>query len=130
MRENGSYCIGFAQLLNHNPRDLLLRGSIANDTFFSTYFINHRTPIHIIQVHIGDQGEYYAVLKTRWIILVQRLWKRTLQAKQAVIRQRKNIIALRTREITGIFPEGMRYLPGIRGMFTRYDDKHAAVQSI
>lgn len=61
--------------------------------------------MEIMQVHIDkDTGVYNVVLKTHWIRIVQRTWKRIYRQRQEMWRKRMTISSLRHREITGKWP--------------------------
>ena len=77
-----------------------------------------------IQPHIGEviylsSGECVAVLKTVWLRLIQRCWRRVYNEKNRVIKRRKQIDYLRYREVNGKWPNDCNYLPSIYGMFWR-----------
>jgi hypothetical protein len=74
-----------------------------------------------IQPHIGEvvylsSGECVCIIKTFWLRLVQRCWRRVYNEKKRVIQRRKNIQSLRFREIHGKWPNDCNYLPGLNGM--------------
>lgn len=125
MRVDGSYLLGFVKLFNYQPRDLLLDRSIS-----LKYFFEHRFPclsaaiafwsqLHVIQVVVGSGGEYYAVLKTRWIKVIQKTWKEVIRSRDRVVKMRRSLDSLRAIEMTGRFPEGMCRVYGLRGMLAK-----------
>jgi hypothetical protein len=62
----------------------------------------------------GD--ECVAILKTFWIRIIQRTWKRVFQTRREILRKRMLPQNLRERETHGKWPMTCRYYPGIRGM--------------
>jgi hypothetical protein len=77
-----------------------------------------------IQPHIGEviylsSGECVAILKTFWLKLIQRCWRRVCKEKKRVISRRKQIDSLKFREVHGKWPNDCNYLPSINGMFWR-----------
>lgn len=62
----------------------------------------------------GD--ECVAILKTFWIRLVQRAWKRVFAERKNVFARRMRPDALRQREISGKWPTSCNKLPSIHGM--------------
>jgi len=75
-----------------------------------------------IQPHIGkviylSSGECVAIIKTIWLRLVQKCWRRVYNQKKIVILRRRNIDSLRHREVHGKWPKNCNYLPSIYGMF-------------
>jgi hypothetical protein len=59
-----------------------------------------------------------AIIKTIWIKLIQRKWKKIYAERKNVIRQRAQFSALKTRELTGKWPQHCLYLPTIRGILS------------
>lgn len=72
--------------------------------------------LHILQLCIADDSTYNVVIKTFWLRIVQRTWKRIYRERQEIWKKRANIMALRQREITGKFPAGLRVLPTVHGL--------------
>ena len=68
-------------------------------------------------IYLLPEGQCVAIIKTLWIKLVQRAWKRVFQARQNIIRMRLNINSIRYREMHGDWPYNCRYFPSINGMF-------------
>jgi hypothetical protein len=61
-------------------------------------------------------NEYIAILKTFWIRLVQRTWKRVFNERHIVILKRKSPVSLNYRVIHGKWPNNCNYLPSLYGM--------------
>lgn len=57
-----------------------------------------------------------AIIKTIWIKLIQRRWKRLYAKRTQIIKKRCNVAALYNRELTGRWPQDCDYLPTIYGM--------------
>ena len=57
-----------------------------------------------------------AIIKTIWIKLIQRRWKRLYAKRRQIIQKRCNVAALYNRELTGHWPQDCDYLPTIYGM--------------
>ena len=76
-----------------------------------------RSQFEIMQLHTDNEfGTYKVVLKTFWIRIVQRTWKRIYWERKEIWRKRMSLNALRHREIRGTFPDGIRTLPSMVGM--------------
>jgi hypothetical protein len=60
--------------------------------------------------------EAVAILKTFWIRIIQRKWKKVCKEQQSILKNRRNINSLHIRETTGKWPSEYRNLPGLRGM--------------
>ena len=75
--------------------------------------------VDIIQVFI--RNEYYvAVVKTFWIKLIQRTWKRVFAMRKRVIENRTTLASIKYKELRGIYPHGLNVLPSVYGMLSIY----------
>jgi hypothetical protein len=72
--------------------------------------------VHILQLDIRPDGEYCAIIKTFWLKIVQRAWKKQFVKRKTVILSRGNITAQRHFELTGTYPRELRNIPGLRGL--------------
>ena len=59
-----------------------------------------------------------AIIKTIWIKLIQRKWKKVYAEHKAVIRLRMSYSSLKTREITGRWPQSCCYLPTLYALLS------------
>ena len=59
-----------------------------------------------------------AIIKTIWIKLIQRKWKKIYAERKNIIRKRMSQSSLSTRELTGHWPQHCCYLPSIYGMLS------------
>ena len=75
------------------------------------YIVNPQ--VHIMKLHISDDGVYNVVLKTHYIRLIQRTWKKIYKEKRMYIQKMKSLDALRMRE-TGI--NSYKNIPTLYGM--------------
>lgn len=60
--------------------------------------------------------ETIAILKTIWIKIIQKKWKKIFKQQQKIIRERCKIQNLKIRQMTGYWPTHCNKLPGLRGM--------------
>lgn len=60
--------------------------------------------------------EAIAILKTFWIRIIQRKWKKIFTERKQVLSNRMKPNALYIRQITGKWPDNCNYLPGLKGM--------------
>jgi hypothetical protein len=60
--------------------------------------------------------EFVCVLKTFWIRLIQRTWKRIYQERKNISQRRMTISSLKQRELTGRWPPGLNAMPSVYGM--------------
>jgi hypothetical protein len=72
--------------------------------------------IHILQLDIKPDGEYCVIIKTFWLKIVQRAWKKQFAKRRTVILSRGHIAARRHFELTGTYPRELRNIPGLRGL--------------
>lgn len=61
-------------------------------------------------------GENVVIIKTIWVKLIQRAWKKVYKKRQEIINGQKGITSLLYREKTGKFPNSYIYCPTIRGI--------------
>jgi hypothetical protein len=65
-----------------------------------------------------DTKERIAILKTTWIRLIQRTWKKIFNMRKNITNKRQNLTSLRHRELTGKWPSDCSYCPTIYGMLS------------
>jgi len=111
-----NYYIGMGTKID-NYDLLIMANSISIKTFFkypyntllqylwfhSIIRVNKPT-IDILKLIIQPDGSYSVVIKTFWLRVFQRRWKRLFREHQELIMKRKSIQYLKIREITGKFP--------------------------
>ena len=86
-------------------------------TYLSQYSIYPRRFIEhcdIIQLIILGNGEYSCIIKTYWLRLIQRTWKRVYKKKREFINKISTIQSLKHRSIYGYFGNGP--CPSLKGM--------------
>jgi hypothetical protein len=74
-----------------------------------------------IKVEIGEcfyleGGECVTILKTFWLRIIQRTWKKVYSERKKTISLRLNTKNILYRSIHGRWPEGCFYLPDINGL--------------
>lgn len=62
-------------------------------------------------------NEQIVIIKTVWIKIIQRKWKKIYAARLQIIKNRLLPSSLHTRQITGKWPQHCSNLPGLKGMF-------------
>ena len=82
--------------------------------FMNTLEINNK--LEILKVRIGKRGEYYVLVKTHWLKLIQRTWKKIYKTRQEQLLSRRNYSSLRHFEIRGRYSEGLNVLVSVSGM--------------
>ena len=74
----------------------------------------YQPKIDIIHMDYLPGHEAVAYIKTFWIRLIQRRWKKLFQERKQIIKKRCNINSLQHRQIHGKWPKGLNNLPNIR----------------
>lgn len=77
---------------------------------------------HYIQPELGQYiilptQEAIAILKTFWLRIIQKKWKKIYQERKRVISKRSGPSSLYHKQIYGKWPEDCDYLPGLNGLF-------------
>ena len=130
----GKYYIGFSLLMNAK---YILDTAITPKSFFKyryecvIYYLDgyslfpaNRTRINriqskiqIMQLFINPKTHAYnVVLKTFWLRIVQRTWKRIYRERQEMLRKRCALTNLRNFELRGRHLSILNSLPGLYGM--------------
>jgi hypothetical protein len=135
-KENGHYYIGLRAYIP-SRQFMLLTNTISIPTFFrhsverisgylSRYsLIKSDSPaIDIIKLRLLKDDSYSVVLKTHWLRLIQRNWKRVYQERQQILINRCTCLSLQYREISGRYPFGLNNIPGLRGMLSSLIKTH------
>jgi hypothetical protein len=124
---DNQYYIGSCYLMKDIDQDVLLFGLKINiNTFYdfsndqlSTYMYfcsglpyTKKPTIEIMKLSIHPDGTYNAILKTFWIKIIQRKWKKIMKQKKEYENNiKKNILSIfRTVQLTGrmLQPPGLR----------------------
>ena len=70
----------------------------------------------IAECIVLPSGHNVSIIKTIWIRLIQRTWKRVYKEREQIIQKRATYASIKEREITGYWPKCLRVLPKINGM--------------
>jgi len=57
-----------------------------------------------------------AIIKTIWIKIIQRKWRKVYAERNRIIKLQMQYASLKTREITGKWPQSCNYLPTLYGL--------------
>lgn len=125
---DAAYYIGLPGYLA-SQNQLLLMNSISPGAFFKhdhaavlKYLVEystsriHKPNIHILQVHVDENQAYNVTIKTFWLKLVQRSWKRVFLERQQIISQNKNPLLIQGRALGNA---SRPKLPSIRGLLAK-----------
>jgi len=69
-----------------------------------------------IGIMIYYKGYFITIIKTIWIKLIQRVWKKIYYLKKKILLQRTNPNSIKYRENYGCWCEKLRVIPGLKGM--------------
>ncbi len=139
-KENGKYYIGLCHLYTnlhaHSYAPFthwLLSTSVSANSFFRHSYdnINNylyyyglvRIPQHEVQIMQVDRlaDETCAVtIKTHWLRLVQRHWKKTYCKRRNMVRHRMSPQMQHYSQIHGKYPDCISRLPSLKGMLSMY----------
>jgi len=110
------YYIGLSTQIEGN-NSLIMANTISTKGFFkfSYYKLLHYLWIHsiirvkqpkidILKLIIQPDGVYSVIIKTFWLRVFQRRWKRIYRENQEKLMKRKSLKYLKIREIRGKFP--------------------------
>ena len=75
-----------------------------------------RPKIEIIKLYITPDDVYIAIIKTFWLKLIQRTWKRRFQERTRILQKRRTIQSQIYFQQHGKYPLGTRILPTIHNM--------------
>jgi hypothetical protein len=125
---DSAYYIGLPGYLA-NQNQLLLMNSISPTAFFKhdhaavlKYLVEYSTSrinkpkVHILQVHVDEHQAYNVTIKTFWLKLVQRAWKRVFKERQQIISQSKNPRLIQGRSLGNV---SRPKLPSIQGLLVK-----------
>lgn len=72
--------------------------------------------VEIGQVYYLKGDECVCIIKTFWLKLVQRAWKKIYKQRMLIQKKRRMPNSLLYRQITAKWPDNCNYMPSIRGM--------------
>jgi len=71
---------------------------------------------HIAEVIYLPSGECVAIIKTFWLRIIQRAWKRVFKERRRICRIRQRSSSIRHREIHGQWSSDCKHFPSIQGL--------------
>lgn len=127
-KHHGQYYLGIVKV-DRRYNEILMSTSMSLSSFYtydiitmSKYLELHsefkyrkQPRIHIIQLHI-EYGVYKAVIKTFWLRIIQRTWKRIYKEKMRIVTARGHPNVQHYFATHGKYPPGLNWLPGLDGM--------------
>jgi len=127
-KENQQYYIGICKMIKPENYYYML-SVVSNRAFFQysygiiqkylqlmslVYVCNPN--VEIMQLCIQEDSTYNVILKTFWIRLVQRNWRRVLRERLLINIKRGSLVARKHIELRGRYPSGLNSMPSLRGM--------------
>ena len=76
--------------------------------------------IQIIKLNILEDKTYSVIVKTYWINLIQRHFKKIYIERINIINERKKLKNIQYNQLHGKYPYGLNNLPSIWGMMSKY----------
>jgi hypothetical protein len=64
-------------------------------------------------------GEQIVIIKTIWLKIIQRKWKKVFAKRQAIIKYRSSPSSISFRQLTGKWPEYCIHMPGLNGLLSK-----------
>jgi hypothetical protein len=125
-KENLRYYIGLPGY-DKAQNQLLLLNTISPKTFLKYQYIDilkylveysahriNKPNVHILQVHVDENNAYNVVIKTFWLKIIQRAWKRAFEERVQILNKRKSPTSIQYRNLNGKWKHSK--LPSIRGL--------------
>jgi hypothetical protein len=131
-KEHGHYYVGLCKYMR-NPKIFLMANTVSTRIFFKFEFqrifrylncyssmMITNPKVEIMKLNILHDQTYSVVLKTHWLRLIQRHWKKAYKKRCEVIKVIKSVTSLQYRETHGRFPYGLSRIPSIWGLMRDY----------
>ena len=133
-KEDKHYYIGNSRV-SQDKLYILYANAVTPTTFFR-FDINHvksylhdysifvtNSNIDIMKLFILDDHTYTVVIKTYWLKIIQRHWKKIYSQRKYCISRRRQIKTMMYVERNGMYPYDCHSMPGLQGMLMSYDKK-------
>ena len=113
------YSRQFLFIMNIPPRCFLKYNQHLISKYFywhSSFYVAENPPVELIQIYeIVEPGSpypvIYCIIKTFWIKIIQRVWRKYYKEKRRIICGRSTLYSIKYRELKGHFPEEYRHMP-------------------
>jgi len=80
------------------------------------YMTDHSLKLHIAECVYLPSGHCVGILKTFWISIIQRAWKKICKTRKTINNLRSNPSSVYYRELHGKWPDNCKDWPKLRGM--------------
>lgn len=134
-KEHEQYYIGYNKV--SNDKQYILYANAVTPTTFFRFSINHilcylheysifvtKPNIDIMKLFILDDFTYTVVIKTFWLRIIQRHWKKIYSQRKYCLKRRKQIKTLMHFERNGRYPSDCDFMPSLYGMLSSYTSKN------
>ena len=131
-KEDKHYYIGNS-LVSQDKLYILYANAVTPTTFFR-FDINHvksylhdysifatNSNIDIMKLFILDDHTHTVVIKTYWLKIIQRHWKKIYSQRKYCISRRRQIKTMMYVEGNGMYPYDCQSMPGLQGMLMSYN---------
>ena len=133
-KEDKHYYIGNSWV-SQDKLYILYANAVTPTTFFR-FDINHvksylhdysifptNSNIDIMKLFILDDHTHTVVIKTYWLKIIQRHWKKVYSQRKYCISRRRQIKTMMYVERNGRYPYNCHSMPGLHGMLMVYNTK-------
>ena len=133
-KEDKHYYIGNSRV-SQDKLYILYANAVTPTTFFR-FDINHvksylhdysifatNSNIDIMKLFILDDHTHTVVIKTYWLKIIQRHWKKIYSQRKYCISRRRQIKTMMYVERNGMYPYDCHSMPGLQGMLSGYTTK-------
>lgn len=131
-KEDKHYYIGNSRV-SSDKLYILYANAVTPTTFFR-FDINHvkwylhdysifvtNSNIDIMKLFILDDHTYTVIIKTYWLKIIQRHWKKVYSQRKYCISRRRQIKTMMYVERNGMYPYDCHSMPGLQGMLMSYN---------
>ena len=75
---------------------------------------NNYLQLHLAKNILLDTGEIICIIKTYWLKIIQRTWKRIYKERQIIIQKRKNPLSIIYFQQNGKWPKDCCIIPSLK----------------
>lgn len=98
----------------------MVRLKMFDNDFIKNFLTNFspKSKLEIAECMYLPSDHCISILKTIWLKIIQRTWKKIYKERQVIISIRRNPNSLRHREIYGTWPNNCFCYPALKGMLS------------
>ncbi len=96
----------------------LIRFKYLDINIVKSFLINNNAKLEIAKCIHLNLGYYISIIKTFWLKLIQRKWKKIYKERKMCLLKRANTNVIKYREIYGKWPESCLNYPLLKGMLS------------